>query len=71
MEVSGLDGVKRLALKSPVMIMVSYLDVKADNISKRACGDMADGRLYVTATKSLMLPFFSSAVILVISKFGF
>ena len=57
MEVSGLDGARRLAFISPVMIMMSYLDVKADKVSKRACRHGADGRLYVTDTKSLMLPF--------------
>ena len=62
MEVSGLDGARRLALKVPVMIMLWYLDLKADNVSKRTCGDRADRRLYVTATTSLMLPSFSSAI---------
>ena len=41
---------------------VVILDVKADNVSKRACGDRVDGRLFVTATKTMMLPFFSSAI---------
>ena len=36
--------------------------MKADEVSKRACGYRADGRLYVTTTKSLMLPFFRSAI---------
>ena len=62
MEVSGLDGVSRFALKSPVTIMFPYLKVSAASFSNRSYGESAVGRLYVTAIKSLMLPFLSSAI---------
>ena len=42
--------------------MLLYLDVKADKVLKKVCGDRKNGRLYVTATKILMLPFISSAI---------
>ena len=61
MEVSWFHGTRSLALKPSVMKMW-YLDLKADKDSKRACGDKAEGRLYVTATRILMLPFFRSAI---------